>query len=194
MSTSPAARRLPAALLALAAGCGSADGTLDGNTVGFSGPVNVRLDKFKDGDVRNEAFDSDKDVDTGSGNPYAAFLRDARAALGRDPAAVVVDRMTFTLAGDTRGVTAFEQIFAGTAVVYVATSAVTVNVGSVTAPTGAGPVAVQITATRADLAPINAALLSGHFKVGVRVPAAPARPSSFDARVSTTLYFRALAL
>jgi hypothetical protein len=198
MTMSLARARLGAAFfsLALAAGCGtSTDGTNpDPNTVGYSGPVSIRLDKFKDGEVHNNAFDSDKDVDTESGNPYAAFLRDARTALGRDPAAVVVDRITFTLASDTRGVTAFEQIFTGTAVVYVATSTVTVNVGTVVAPTGAGPVTVQITASRADLAPINAALIGGHFKVGMRVPAAPTRPASFDARVSTTLYFRALAL
>lgn len=181
------------AMAAMAAGCGD-DGTTDLNTAGYSGPVNVRLDKFKDGDVRNDAFDSDKDIDTESGNPYAAFLRDARTSLGRDPAAVVLDRMTFTLASDSRGVTGFEQIFAGTAVVYLATSAVTVNVGTAVMPTGAGPIAVQVTATRAELAPINAALVSGHFKVGMRVPASPTRPSSFDVKASTTLYFRALAL
>lgn len=192
------ARWLVAGLLAatMGTGCGAAsDGTGPGlNTAGYSGPVSVRLDKFKDGEVRNEAFDSDREIDTESGNPYADFLRSARTALGRDPAAVVVDRATFTLASDTRGVTAFEQIFTGTAVVYFATSSVTVNVGTVTLPTGAGPVTVLINASRADLAPINAALVSGHFKVGMRVPAAPGRPASFDARVSMTLYFRALAL
>lgn len=177
-----------------ALGCGS-DGTGDDlNTVGFSGPVNVRLDKFKDGDVRNGAFDSDKDINTESGNPYGGFLRDARASLGRDPAAVLLERMTFTLASDTRGVTGFEQFLSGTAVVYFANSSVTVNVGTAVMPTGAGPVTVQITAGRAELAPINAALLSGNFKVGMRVPAAAGRPGSFDARLSTTLYFRALAL
>lgn len=180
------------ALTALALGCG--DGTADTNTVGYSGPVNVRLDKFKDGDVRNDAFDSDREINMESGNPYAAFLRDARTALGRDPAAVVLDRMTFTLASDSRGVTGFEQIFAGTAVVYFATSSVTVNVGSVAMPSGAGPITVQVTATRADLAPINPALLSGNFKVGMRVGAAAGRPASFDVKASTTLYFRALAL
>jgi hypothetical protein len=180
-------------LAALMAGCG-ADGATDANTAAYSGPVNVRLDKFKDGDVRNESFDSDKDINTESGNPYAGFLRAARAALGRDAAAVVLDRMTFTLASDTRGVTAFEQIFAGTAVVYFVSSSATVIVGSAVMPTGPGPVSVQVTASRTDLLPVNAALLSGQFKVGVRVPAAPGRPASFDARVSTTLYFRALAI
>ncbi len=180
----------------LAVGCGA---TSDGpgpdlNTAGYSGPVSVRLDKFKDSEVRNESFDSDREIDSEPGNPYADFLRSASTVLGRSPAAVVLDRVTFTLGSDTRGVTAFEQIFTGSVVVYFATSSVTVNVGTVARPTGAGPVTVQITATRSDLAPINAALLSGHFKVGMRVPAAPGRPASFDARVSTTLYFRALAL
>lgn len=182
-------------LAVFAAGCGGGDSTNnDPNTVGYSGPVNVRLDKFKDGDVRNGAFDSDKEINTESGNPYAGFLRDARTGLGRDAAAVVVDRMTFTLASDSRGVIGFEQFLAGTAQVYFATSSVTVNVGTAVMPAGAGPVTVQITATRADLAPINAALLSGNFKVGMRVSAAAGRPGSFDARLSTTLYFRALAL
>lgn len=187
-------RALLAGGLMAVAGCGDASGTADPNTVSYSGPVNVRLDKFKDSDVRNNAFDSDKDINSESGNPYGAFLRGARTALGRDPAAVVLDRVTFTLAADTRGVTAFEQILTGTAVVYLATSSVTVNVGTAVMPTGAGPVTVQVTAGRAELAPINAALLNGNFKVGIRVPASPTRPMSFDARVSTTFYFRALAL
>lgn len=195
MMTTTTTRALRGTMFAgLLMGCGS-DGTgTDLNTAGYSGPVNVRLDKFKNDEVRNNAFDSDKEISTESGNPYATFLRDARASLGRDPAAVVVDRMTFTLGSDSRGVTAFEQILSGTATVYLATSAVTVNIGTAAMPTGAGPVSVQITATRADLAPINPALLTGQFKVGMRVPAAAGRPASFDAKVSTTLYFRALAL
>lgn len=190
-SSTPRARRIAPLFVALLAGCGS---DLDANTVGFSGPVNIRLEKFKDGDVRNEAFDADKSIDSESGNPYAGFLRDARSALGRDPAAVLLERMTFTLASDSRGVTGFEQFLAGTAVVYFATSSVTVNVGTAVMPSGPGPVSVTITAGRAELAPINAALLSGSFKVGMRVPAAPNRPRSFEGKLSTTLYFRALAL
>ena len=182
------------ALTMLAAGCGTAGTGTDLNTAGYSGPVNVRLDKFKDDDVRNEAFDSDREVSSGTSNPYGEFLRDARTFLGRDPAVVVVDRMTFTLASDSRGVSGFEQFLAGTAVVYLATSAVTVNIGTAVMPTGAGPVTVQITAGRAELDPINAALVSGNFRVGMRVPAAAGRPRSFDAKLSTTLYFRALSL
>lgn len=182
---------LGTALSLLAQGCGA---DINANTAGYSGPVNIVLDKFKDGDVRNEAFDSDKSINTESGNPYGVFLRDARAVLGRDPAAVVLDRMTFTLASDSRGVTSFEQFLAGTAVIYFSTSSVTVNVGTAVMPTGPGPVSVNITASRADLAPIAEALRSGSFKMGMRVPAAPGRPRSFDARLSTTLYFRALSL
>ncbi len=178
------------------AGCGDASNTGGGgggvNTAGYSGPVNIRIDKFKPDEARNGVFDNDKSVNTESGNPYGAFLQAARAALGRDPAAVLVDRVTLTIDRDTRGVSAFEQVLGGPLTVYLASSSTTVNIGTVTQPTGAGPVEVTITATRDTLAPINARLLDGGFKVGIRVPVAAAPPRDYDLRIATTLYFRAL--
>lgn len=181
-------------VLAMAAGCGGEDPANTANTVNFSGPVSINIDKFKDGEVRNNAFDADKSVSTESGNPYGMFLSQARATLGRAPAAVVVDRVTLTLGRDTTGVTAFEQFLGGPLTVYLASSSATVNIGTVAQPTGAGPVEVVITATRDTLAPINSDLTQGSFKVGIRVPAAASLPRSFDAKVATVLYFRALAL
>jgi len=187
-----------AMLSLMVAGCGDANSDGGGITLSHSGPVNIRLDKFKDGDVRNDAFDSDKSVNSESGNPYGAFLQAARTRLGAQfnpdtpGAAVVVDRVTLTIDQDTRGVTAFEQVLGGPLVLYLASSSTTVNIGTVAQPTGAGPVEVTLTADRAALAPIRRDLLSGSFKVGIRVPAAPSRPSSFDMRVATTLYFRAV--
>lgn len=184
------------ALLALVMTSACGDGASgDGpNTVNFSGPVTINIDKFKDGDVRNNAFESDKSVSTESGNPYGMFLQSARAALGRAPAAVLLERVTLTLGGNSSGVTAFEQFFGGPLTVYLLSSTSTVTVGTVAQPTGTGPIEVQITATRARLAPINNDLVQGSFKVGIRVPAAAGRPRSFDAKVATVLYFRALAL
>jgi hypothetical protein len=179
--------------VAALSGCGD-DTTGGANTVNYSGPVTINVDKFKDGDVRNEAFDSDKSVSTESGNPYGAFLQTARGVLGRPPAAVLVDRVTLTIGRDTRGVTAFEQFLGGPLTLYLASSQSTVNIGTVAQPRGAGPVEVQITATRDTLAPINNELTQGSFKVGIRVPAAAGRPRSFDAKIATVLYFRALAL
>lgn len=181
-------------VLAMAAGCGAEDPANTANTVNFSGPVSINIDKFKDGEVRNNAFDADKNISTESGNPYGMFLSQARATLGRPPAAVVVDRVTLTLGRDSTGVTAFEQILGGPLTVYLASSSSTVNIGTVAQPTGAGPVEVVITATRDTLAPINSDLIQGSFKVGIRVPAAASLPRSFDAKVATVLYFRALAL
>jgi len=181
-------------VLAMAAGCGDDGSSNPANTVNYSGPVSINVDKFKDGEVRNNAFDADKSVSTESGNPYGMFLSQARATLGRPPAAVVVDRVTLTLGRDSTGVTAFEQILGGPLTVYLSSSSSTVNIGTVAQPTGAGPVEVVITATRDTLAPINSDLIQGSFKVGIRVPAAASLPRSFDAKVATVLYFRALAL
>lgn len=180
------------AAMAAAAGCG--DDSTGGNTVNYSGPVTINVDKFKDDEVRNEAFDESKSVNTEPGNPYGAFLQQARAVLGRPPAAVVVDRVTLTLAADARGVTGFEQFLGGPLTLYLASSQTTVNVGTVAQPRGAGPVEVTVTATRDTLAPIQTELTQGSFKVGIRVPAAATRPRSFDAKIATVLYFRALAL
>lgn len=184
-------RYLPLGLVSLATACGDPDAA---NTVNYSGPVSITVDKFKDGEVHNEAFDADKNVNTESGNPYGAFLQQARTTLGRAPAAVLVERVTLTLGGDSAGVTRFEQFLGGPLTVYLASSTATVNVGTVAQPAGAGPVEVAIAATRDTLAPLQADLINGSFKVGIRVPAAAGRPRSFDAKVSTVLYFRALAL
>ena len=182
-----------AALAGLAAaGCG--DDSTGANTVNHSGPVTINVDKFKDDEVRNEAFDESKSVNTEPGNPYGAFLQQARAVLGRPPAAVLLERATLTIAADARGVTAFEQFLGGPLTLYLASSQTTVNVGTVAQPRGAGPVEVTISATRDTLAPIQNELTQGSFKVGIRVPAAAARPRSFDAKIATVLYFRALAL
>jgi hypothetical protein len=189
-----ARRAVVACWFLLAAGCGGS-GSNDLNTVGYSGPVSIRLDKFKDDEVRNGAFDVDKNLSTETGNPYGAFLNAARGALGRAPAAVLVDRVTLTLGSDTTGVTAFEQFMGSPMTLYLASSSATVNVGTVTQPMGPGPVEVTVTATRDTLAPIQAALTSGGgVKVGIRVPAAAALPRRFDAKVSVVLYFRALAV
>lgn len=180
-------------LTALVGGCGDTAGT-NANTVNFSGPVPINIDKFKDGEVRNEAFDVDKSVSTESGNPYGAFLQEARARLGRPPAAVIVERATLTLGANSSGVTSFQQFFGGPLTLYLTNSGTTVNVGTVAQPTGAGPVEVTITATRDTLGPLQNDLSQGSFKVGVRVPAAAGRPRSFDAKVTTVLHFRALAI
>lgn len=185
-------RRAVVMVALLAAACG---GTTDNdpNTIAWSEPVSVRLDKFKDDEVRNGAFNSDKSITSESGNPYGQFLQTARARLGRDPAAVLIDGATITLGADTRGVTAFEQIFAGPVTLYVVGSNdTTVNVGTIALPTGPGPVAATITAGRAELAAVNREMLSGGFKVGMRVPAAAMLPRSFDAKVTLTVTFRAL--
>ena len=180
--------------LALVVGCGDDSTPIGANTVNHSGPVTINVDKFKDDEVRNESFDQSKSINTEQGNPYGAFLQAARAVLGRPPAAVLVDRATLTLAADARGVTAFEQFLGGPLTLYLSSSRSTVNIGTVAQPRTAGPVEVTITATRDTLAPLQAELTDGSFKVGIRVPAAAARPRSFDAKISTVLYFRALAI
>lgn len=184
--------------VALVVGGCSPTATLDGNlplnTAGYSGPVSILVDKFKDSEVRNGGFDEDKNVNTESGNPYGMFLQSARTGLGRAPAAVVVDRATVGMGPDSRGALGLQEVFAGPLTLYLATSTVRVNVGTVATPTGSAQQEVSVTVTRDQLAPIEPQLLDGGFKVGIAVPAAPGRPASFDVKVTTVLYFRALSV
>src|SRR4051812_48374408 len=77
------------AVLVLAA-CGD-------DPVSYSAPVGIEL-KAKSGDVTNNAVNEEKGITTESGNPYGAFITDARAKLGgKDPSEISLDKMTLTL-------------------------------------------------------------------------------------------------
>jgi hypothetical protein len=64
--------------------------------VQFSEPVGIEL-KAKSGDVVNSTVDANKGITTESGNPYGAFVTEAKAKLGKDPSSIEVDKVTLTL-------------------------------------------------------------------------------------------------
>jgi len=56
---------------------------------------------------------STKGITTESGNPYGAFVGDARTKLGHDPSRVELDGVSLTLGAQSTGVTALDQIYSG---------------------------------------------------------------------------------
>ena len=72
--------------------------------VSYSSPVSINL-KAESGAVNGAAISDEKGITTESGNPYAAFVSDARAKLGRDPGRIEVDGLTLTLGAQSTGVT-----------------------------------------------------------------------------------------
>jgi len=158
-----------------------------------SDTIVIRLSGIKEGDVADGVVEREKNVTTETSNPYARFLADARAALGRDPSRVEVDAVSITLGGDTRGVAGFQELFSGETNVFLRDDVGgTVYVGRVGAPSGVGPVECEVVATEESLAPILPALLSGAFRVGVRGPTNRLATDDFDAKVEVSIRFSAL--
>lgn len=172
-----------AALLA-AAGCETAAATSD--------TIVIRLSGIKESDIRDGVVEREKNVTTETSNPYAAFLADARTALGADPSRIEVEAVSITLGGDSRGVVGFDELFAGQTNVFLRTDAGgTVYVGRVDRPTGVGPVSFEVIAGEDELAPILPDLLAGVFRVGVRGATARAATDDFDARIEVSIRFAA---
>jgi hypothetical protein len=155
-------------LIALLAGCGD-------DPLSYSAPVAINL-KAKSGEVSGNAVSQQKGINTESGNPYGAFITDARRELGRDPARVEVDEAKLTLGAQSVGVVTLQEVFVGDVDVafVIDDSNNTYDVGHVIDPTGVGPTAIGIRFESAEVSDADyAKLLSGSFKVVVRGPASP---------------------
>jgi hypothetical protein len=154
--------------LAMLVGCGD-------DPVSYSAPVGINL-KAKSGDVSGASISNDKGINTESGNPYGAFVNDARRMLGRDPSRVEVDSATLTLGAQSTGVLTLEEVFVGDVDVafVIDDSNNTHDVGHVIDPVGVGPVGIDINFESDALSDADyAKVLGGSFKVVIRGPAAP---------------------
>jgi hypothetical protein len=158
--------------------------------VSFSAPVGINL-KAKSGDVASTAISEDKAITTESGNPYGAFVSDATAKLTRAPGRIEIDRATLLLGAQSTNVTRLEDVFTGVVdVAFVMNdTSNTYEVGTVSSPTGVGPVEVAIALAGDDMAPQDfTRYLGGSFKVVARGTAAPGF-SSRGAEASLQLTF-----
>lgn len=162
--------------------------------VSFSAPVGINL-KAKSSDVASSAITEDKAITTETGNPYGAFVSDATTKLGRAPGRIEVGRVTLLLGGQSTNVTRLEDVFTGVVdVAFVMNDTDnTYEVGTVTNPTGVGPVDVQIALSGADMAPQDfTKYLGGGFKVIARGTAATGFASkNAEAALQLTFTFAA---
>jgi hypothetical protein len=155
------------ALSSLLAGCGD-------DPLSYSAPVAINL-KAKSGDVSGNVVSDQKGINTESGNPYGAFVTDARKQLGREPARIGVDSASLVLGAQSTGVVGLNEIFTGDVDVafVVDESSNTYDVGHVIDPSGVGPAAIDVVF---DPDAVSAAdydkMLNGSFKVVIRGPAA----------------------
>ena len=174
--------------LALAA-CGD-------DPVSYSAPVGINL-KAKSADTVNNVVTDEKGINTESGNPYGAFVSDARRELGRDPGSIDVDQVTVFLGAGSTGVTRLGEVFTGNVEVLFemndTNNSYPVAAGTIEAAATGGPLELG-TSFNSDAVPDldYAKLLGGSFKVIMRGPAATGFQSKgADADVQVTLTFAA---
>ena len=160
----------------------------------YSAPVDINLEA-RSGAVQGATVMDEKNINTVSGNPYGAFVADARAVLGRDPGRIEVDELTVRLGAGSTGVGRIGEIFAGRVEVLFRMNDTdhTFPVGSVDidAATGSGPIAVGV-GFDATAVPDEdwSKLVGGGFKVVVRGPAAAEFASKgADADLQATFAF-----
>jgi hypothetical protein len=163
----------------------------------YSEPVTINL-KVKSSDVVNNALEDDKGITTESGNPYGAFVANARRELGGvDPSRVALDTTTLTLGASSTGVLELGEVFTGNVEVNFTTNDTDNTYPAAwrafAAADGSGPIELTSgfstdTLSSADFTKI----LGGSFKVGIRGPAAAGfAAANVDADLQVTLTFTA---
>lgn len=159
--------RFTVVAVALLAACGD-------DPVSYSAPVAINL-KAESGAVNGTVISDEKGITTESGNPYGAFVSDARSQLGGDPGRVEIDELALSLGAGSTGVTALDQVYTGDVEVLflVGDTNNTYPVGRVENPAGSGPVGVDILLESDQIGEQDwDKYLSGGFKVVIRGTAA----------------------
>src|SRR3954469_79201 len=89
-------------------------GACSDDPVSYSAPVGINL-KAKSGDTANNVVSEEKGITTESGNPYGAFITDAKQKLGgKDPTSIEIDKVELFLGGTSTNVTRLGEVFDGT--------------------------------------------------------------------------------
>jgi hypothetical protein len=166
-----------------------------GGSRNYSGPVGVNL-RAQSGDVTGGTISSDKIITTEPGNPYGAFINDARVKLGRDPSNVQVSALTLSLGAQSSGVTALEQVYSGRVDVLflMLGTGISYSVGHMTNYAGGGPINLTIDFDSTQIVgQDHFNLMSGSFRVVTRGTAAPGFDTrSADASLQHNFTFKAV--
>jgi len=181
--------KTPLLAVVLLAACGD-------DPVNYSAPVGIEL-KAKSGDVTNNAVNEDKSITTESGNPYGAFITDARAKLGgHDPSEINIDKVTLTLnVAKSTNVATLDQVLTGDVAVQFVMNDTNdpFTVAHFASPTGVGPVEGTSTFDWSAVGGDNITkMMNGSFKVAMSgPPAAGFATKGAEASMTVTFTFTA---
>ena len=141
------------------------------DAINYSEPVGISL-QFKSSDVVAGRILVDKNINTESGNPYAAFVKTAETKIGAAPGRIDVASATLTVESSSKQVTRLGEIFAGDCklgfVLNTGNVALAVATRTMAAADTGGPVELTATFDSAALdATQYAQLVAGSFKVSL---------------------------
>lgn len=146
------------------------------------------------GDVVSGVLTWDKGINNDPGTPYANFIGAARQQLGgKDPSRLELTSASIFLGGQSQGVTALEQVFAGRVDMLFEANGTSYPAAHADNVNGAGPAGFQVDLNWNAVAPADrTSLLNGDFKVVLRGEAVPSFANSTDkADLETTVAFKA---
>jgi hypothetical protein len=164
--------------------------------VTYSAPVGINL-KAKSADTINNVVSDEKGINTESGNPYGAFVTDARRELGRDPSRIEAAKVELFLGASSTGVVTLGEVFTGNVEVLFqmndSNNSYPVASKELPASTTAGPFVLAATFDSDAVSDGDyAKLLGGSFKVITRGPAATGfTMKGADADIQVTFTFSA---
>ncbi len=172
-------------------------GACGDDPVSYSAPVGINL-KAKSADTANNVVSDEKAINTESGNPYGAFITEAKNRLaGKTPTSIEIDKVEIFLGAGSTNVTRLGDVFDGNVEVlfqvndtnnsYPAAS------GTVAAATGSGPFELASTFDSGAFSEFDyTKLVGGSFKVVARGPAAAGfTTKGADADIQITFTFAA---
>jgi hypothetical protein len=163
----------------------------------YSAPVGINL-KAKSADTAAGVVANEKGINTESGNPYGAFINDARGRLGgRNPTVIDIDKVNLFLGSGSTGVTQLGQVFTGAVeVLFVmndTNNSYPAAGANLPATTSSGPIPLTVSFPAESIPAIDYnKLLAGSFKVAIRGPAAAQfTTKGADADLQVTFTFAA---
>lgn len=165
--------------------------------VAYSEPISINL-KAKSDAVVTGVLTDEKGITTESGNPYGAFINEARKSLsGRDPGHLELVRLQLLLGADSKGVTTLGEVYRGTVQVLfqMNDSNNTFPVGEVAiwSSTSAGPVTMTSLFDDTNYGGEDwTRLIDGSYKVSLRGSSAFAfADMGAEAELQVTFLFEA---
>jgi hypothetical protein len=162
-----------------------------------SAPVGITIN-VKASEVAAGKLVADKNINTESGNPYGAFISNAKTALdGKDPARIALAGLTIALdTAKSSGVTTVGGVFIGACKIQftMSGSGTVYPIGNkaFVAADGAGPISMTATFDSAAMPAADLSeLIGGQFKMGIDCGAATTFTGNADATLITTMTFEA---